>query len=71
MEAALPAPLSPKATVFTVEKLAEVLCISTRSAYELIRQGLINYNCLGKKNYRVTEADVVDYLESTKVRAAA
>jgi excisionase family DNA binding protein len=56
--------------IYTVDLLAARLLISARSAYDLIRQGQISYNCLGKKNYRVTEADVVEYLDRTKVRAA-
>ncbi|MBJ6145713.1 helix-turn-helix domain-containing protein [Hymenobacter sp. BT559] len=47
---------------YTVKTLAQRLEISERSAYELIRQGLIGYGCAGAKNYRVGEPAVQRFL---------
>lgn len=47
---------------YTVKTLAMRLEISERSAYELIRQGLIGYGCAGAKNYRVGEPAVQRFL---------
>lgn len=52
--------------VHTVESMAERLKISERSAYELIRSGKIPYACLGKKNYRVAEFALLDYLRTAQ-----
>lgn len=43
---------------YTVETLAQRLVVGKRAAYDLIRQGLIGYRCVGAKNYRVSERDV-------------
>jgi excisionase family DNA binding protein len=38
------------------------LNISERTAYELLRTGELRYTCAGKKNYRVSERAVREYL---------
>jgi excisionase family DNA binding protein len=38
------------------------LDISERTAYELLRTGELRYTCAGKKNYRVSERAVREYL---------
>ena len=42
--------------------LTQRLRISERSAYELLREGKIRYTCAGKKNYRVSELAVREFL---------
>ena len=42
--------------------LAQRLRISERTAYELLREGKIRYSCAGKKNYRVSELAVREFL---------
>lgn len=42
--------------------LTQRLDISERSAYELLRTGELRYTCAGKKNYRVSERAVREYL---------
>jgi excisionase family DNA binding protein len=48
--------------VYTVTELAVRLKISSRSAYDLIRNGEIAYACCGAKNYRVGEPAVQCFL---------
>lgn len=57
-------------TTYTVKTLAQRLEISERSAYELIRQGLIGYGCAGAKNYRVGEPAVQRFLLGLAPQAA-
>ena len=47
---------------YSVKTLATRLDISERTAYDLIRNGDIRYVCAGKKNYRVSEAAVAEFL---------
>ena len=42
--------------------LTQRLDISERTAYELLRTGQLRYTCAGKKNYRVSERAVREYL---------
>ena len=42
--------------------LTQRLDISERTAGELIRQGKLRYTCAGKKNYRVSELAVREFL---------
>jgi hypothetical protein len=49
--------------------LTERLDISYRSACDLITEGRIRYACCGKKNYRVTELAVREYLQDFKQTA--
>ena len=42
--------------------LTQRLDISERTAYELLRSGQLRYTCAGKKNYRVSERAVREYL---------
>ena len=42
--------------------LTRRLDISERTAYELLRTGQLRYTCAGKKNYRVSERGVREYL---------
>ena len=42
--------------------LTRRLDISERTAYELLRTGQLRYTCAGKKNYRVSERAVREYL---------
>ena len=46
--------------------LTHRLDISERTARQLIADGLINYTCVGKKNYRVSEEDVRAFLRRGK-----
>lgn len=48
--------------VYTVKTLAQRLDISETGAYNLIRNGEIRYVCAGKKNYRMSEKAVREYL---------
>lgn len=48
--------------VYSVKTLAQRLAISERGAYELVRNGEIRYVCAGKKNYRMSEKAVREYL---------
>lgn len=50
--------------------LTRRLQLSESSVRTLITTGQLAYFCGGKKAYRVTEGDVVDYIERTKTRAA-
>lgn len=47
---------------YTVKTLALRLDISESGAYALIRDGDIRFVCAGKKNYRVSEQAVREYL---------
>lgn len=38
------------------------LNISERTAYDLVREGKLRYTCAGKKNYRVSELAVREFL---------
>ena len=62
--------LAQASRTYTVKTLALRLDISERSAYELIRQGLIGYACAGAKNYRVCEAAVLRFLHGLGPLAA-
>lgn len=42
--------------------LTQRLRISERTAYELLREGKIRHSCAGKKNYRVSELAVREFL---------
>lgn len=52
-----PDPNRPHGGLLTVR-----LNISERTAYELIRSGKLRYTCAGKKNYRVSERAVREFL---------
>ena len=57
---------------YTVEALAERLDISQRCAYDLIRNGKIDYACAGgTKGYRVGEPAVERYLNGLPPLTAA
>ncbi|MDO7850407.1 helix-turn-helix domain-containing protein [Hymenobacter convexus] len=45
--------------------LTRRLRISERTAYDLVREGKIRYTCAGKKNYRVSEMAVREFLGDT------
>ena len=42
--------------------LTQRLRISERTAYDLVREGKIRYTCAGKKNYRISELAVREFL---------
>ena len=48
--------------VYSVQTLAIRLEVGESSAYDIIRSGKIRYVCCGKKNYRVSELAVRQYL---------
>lgn len=50
-------PTRPHGGLLTVR-----LNISERTAYDLIREGKLRYTCAGKKNYRVSELAVREFL---------
>lgn len=52
-----PDPLLPHGGLLT-----QRLRISERTAYDLVREGKIRYTCAGKKNYRVSELAVREFL---------
>lgn len=56
-------------TMYTPEQLAVRLQISRNKAYDLIRNGDINYCCVGN-SYRVGEPAVQRYQEGLKQLAA-
>jgi excisionase family DNA binding protein len=56
-------------TTYTVKTLATRLEISERSAYDLLRGGLIRYFCCGAKNYRVSEQAVREFQGDVKAVA--
>lgn len=47
--------------VLTVAELAQLLNISTRSAYQLLHSGEIRYRKIGRI-YRISKQEVFDYL---------
>ena len=49
--------------------LTQRLRISERTAYDLVRDGKIRYTCAGKKNYRVSELAVREFLGDKEARA--
>ena len=49
--------------------LTQRLRISERTAYDLVRDGKIRYTCAGKKNYRVSELAVREFLGDKQARA--
>ena len=49
--------------------LTQRLFISERTAYDLLREGKIRYTCAGKKNYRVSELAVREFLGDKQARA--
>lgn len=52
--------------VFTLDELAEILTISKRSLYRFIKNGRLKGVRIGKA-WRVTQAQLDDFLESCKV----
>ena len=52
----------PDATAPHGGLLTRRLRISERTAYDLVREGKIRYTCAGKKNYRVSELAVREFL---------
>ncbi|MCI1187867.1 helix-turn-helix domain-containing protein [Hymenobacter sp. DH14] len=55
-----------KRQAYTVKGLANRLNISERGAYDLVRNGEIRYVCAGKKNYRISELAVREYMGDIK-----
>jgi len=48
----------------TVKEVAEVLCCSEQTVLRLIHNGSLKHKRIGKRAYRVTEQNLLDYIES-------
>jgi excisionase family DNA binding protein len=48
--------------IYSVKTLAERLGLSQRRTYDLLTAGKIRYTCAGRKNYRVSELAVREFL---------
>ena len=55
---------------YTPKEVAEILHCSTENVYKMIKYGQIEaFKVSGRRNYRITEKSIQDFIERMKVRS--
>jgi excisionase family DNA binding protein len=56
--------------MLTTQEVSERLNISLALVYREIRAGRLRAHCFGRRTYRITEADLQEYLDDTRLGTA-